>query len=381
MDQRLDKDSELAIDALRGIAALMVLFCHAFELGVSEVFGWDPTQTPGLWRFARASLGNGDFWVWCFFAVSGLCIHRSIARSILERRFSWWSYSLARLTRIYPLFLLGFLLAVLAWSLGLEFGSGEVKPAPWPQLAATLLNLQLLTSPFPNFGPSWSLTCEVVYYAVWPLTLLLMGGRVNRAAGLTMISTLSLTAGILLMWRVFHRMESSTLVDGIYIMSVLFPIWIAGAWAGGLWESLKISRAQWFLGLLLCLLVIVMEWILRYKSYPVWGRHLTSWGAIPGLILVLAGCHHLRLSSLKGAQAVCRWLGQLSYPCYILHIPLLVLIKEAVELMMPTATADHPVLLTALETLLLVLLLAAIGPRLERFFMSWRASFLKAVRS
>ena len=381
MDQRLDKDSELAIDALRGIAALMVLFCHAFELGVSEIFGWDPAQTPGIWRFARASLGNGDFWVWCFFAISGLCIHRSIARSITERRFSWWSYSLARLTRIYPLFLLGFLLAVLAWSLGLEFGAVEVNPAPWPQLAATLVNLQLLTSPFPNFGPSWSLTCEVVYYAVWPLALLLTGGRVSRAASLTLIGTLSATAGILVMWRVFHRMESSTLVDGIYIMSVLFPIWIAGAWAGGLWDSLKVSRAQCFLGLLLCLLVVVLEWVLRFKSYPVWSRHLTSWGAIPGLIMVLGGAHHLRLSSVGAAVPVCRWLGQFSYPCYILHIPLLVLINYGLDEMLPTFAAEHSVLLTLLETALLVLLLAAIGPRLERFFMSWRASFLKAVRS
>jgi len=183
MSQRLDKDGEMLIDALRGIAALMVLFCHAFELACSEIHGWDPDKASGMWRFARASLGNGDFWVWCFFVISGLCIHRSISRTIREESFSWQRYALARVTRIYPLFLVGLALAMVPWLMGLEFANdGTPNSAPWPQLGATLLNLQIFTATFPNFGPSWSITCEVVYYALWPLALIQMRGQATRAA-------------------------------------------------------------------------------------------------------------------------------------------------------------------------------------------------------
>lgn len=58
---RLSKEAELLIDALRGVAALMVLLSHGFEQAVAEMYGWDPHHTPGIWRFAKASLGNGDF--------------------------------------------------------------------------------------------------------------------------------------------------------------------------------------------------------------------------------------------------------------------------------------------------------------------------------
>jgi len=377
MTQRLDKDAELMIDALRGIAALMVLLCHAFELGVSEVFGWDPAKAPGLWRWARASLGNGDFWVWCFFVISGLCIHRSIARDIAGGTFSWRRYLAARATRIYPLFLLGLALAVVAWMLNLQYATdGDAHPAPWPQLAASLVNLQIFTSPFPNFGPSWSLTCEVLYYAVWPALLLLAGGRVSRAACVAFALFMSSVAGIYLIWHLLPRLQSSTAMDGLWTVCILAPVWVAGAWLGGQWGSLAVSRRTWHIGILSCVLVMILEWVLRYKHYPVWGRHFTSWGAAPGLVLLLAGAGHLHLAARAQVEPLCRWLGQFSYPCYILHVPLLVLVNHGVDKALPQFAAEHSVLLTTLETLLVIAILAFTGPPLERYFMNWRTKVL-----
>ena len=125
MDQRLDKDSELLLDALRGLAAFVVLFAHGFELAAGSAFGWHTPNTEG-WRWARAILGNADWCVWGFFVISGICIHRSIARGVASGKFNWWRYGLARVTRLYPLFLIGFALAIIAWSFGLDFA---VTPA------------------------------------------------------------------------------------------------------------------------------------------------------------------------------------------------------------------------------------------------------------
>ena len=377
-NERLGKDAELWIDALRGVAALMVLLSHGFELAVAEVYGWAPHQTPDLWRFARASLGNGDFWVWLFFVISGLCIHRSIAGSLHTGNFRWWRYFVARVTRIYPLFLLGLLLAIVAWSMHLDFATDAHDPAPWPQLISSLFNLQLLTAPFPAFGPSWSLTCEVMYYAAWPVALILCKGRIGSAVGLSLGGAFVTLAIILFVWKGLQRLESSAAVNGLWTITVLFPVWISGAWLGARWDDLaaRITKQRWIMAFGLCALLAILEWILRFKDYPVWGRHFVSWGAALGLVCVLAGARHVQLSASARSQAVCRWLGVFSYPCYILHIPLLLIINSKGDSILPEFSKNHPSWLTAAEILVVFLFLASIGPLLERATMSWRSKVL-----
>lgn len=375
---RLDKNAELWIDALRGIAALMVMLTHSFELAVTEVFGWDPHQTPGVWRFARVSLGNGDSWVWLFFVISGLCIHRSIAAAIDAGHFRWRKYILARITRIYPLFLLGLLLAIAAWSMHLDFGTEAHDPSPWPQLISSLFNLQLLSATFPAFSPSWSLTCEVMYYAAWPLALILFKGRVSQAIGLALGCTVAALLLILFLWKGLHRFETSALVNGLWTVAVLFPVWISGAWLGARWQEMRVhvTKRKWLAAIGLCVVVMVLEWILRYKDYPVWDRHFTAWGAAFGLVCVLAGAHHTQLSGHPKREAVCRWLGVFSYPCYILHIPVLLMVNAGGDALFADFSKKYPSLLTAVEILGVLLILAFIGPRVEKVTMNWRSKFL-----
>ena len=119
--------------------------------------------TPNLrYGAGRGHFGNAD-WCGCFFVI--------ISASASTARRPWggvgavqlvalWSGS--RITRLYPLFLIGLALAVVAWSQGLDFAVDEVNAKPWRQLGASLFNLRF-TTPFPAFGPSWSLSCEVLY--------------------------------------------------------------------------------------------------------------------------------------------------------------------------------------------------------------------------
>jgi peptidoglycan/LPS O-acetylase OafA/YrhL len=378
---RLGKDAELWIDALRGVAALMVLLSHGFELAVAEKYGWDPHETPGIWRFAKASLGNGDFWVWLFFVISGLCIHRSIVGTLQDGNFRWWRYIVARVTRIYPLFLLGLLLALVAWSMHLDFATDAYNPAPWPQLISSLFNLQLLTAPFPAFGPSWSLTCEIMYYAAWPMALILCKGRIGRAIGLSLGGAFFVLACILFLWKGLHRLESSAAVNGLWTITVLFPVWIAGAWLGASWDYLaaRITKQLWIMAFGLCALFMSLEWILRFKDYPVWDRHFVSWGATVGLVCVLAGARHARLSAHPQAQAGCRWLGAFSYPCYILHIPLLLILNSKGDALFSEFLKNHPAWLTFGEILGVVLILGLVGPSLERFAMRWRSELMAGI--
>lgn len=382
MEQRLDKDSELLIDAMRGIAALLVLFTHAFDLSVADAYGWNYANNPECWRWARASLGHGGFLVWCFFMISGICIHQSISRSIATGQFTWWRYAVARVTRIYPLFLLGLGLAFAAWLCHEDFGD-EFDSTPWRQLGASLLSLHILTTPFPAYETSWSLSCEMMYYAIWPAALLIMRGRANWAAAFSIFAVLLVTLGIITTWKVLHRLEHSAFFEGVWIVAVLFPVWVCGAWMGAHWGSARmaISRRTWISSILLCILAEGLLIVLKFKQYPVWAVHLAGWSSIPGLMLFLAGARYTRLSVRTWAEPVCRWLGQFSYPCYILHMQLLLLLDHVMDSYAADIVHQHPIWHAVIEFTVVLSLLVFVGPWLERLTMRWRAGLLTSLRA
>jgi peptidoglycan/LPS O-acetylase OafA/YrhL len=377
MKHRFDEDSELMIDAVRGIAALLVLVTHAFDIAVADVFGWDYAGNPVEWRWARASAGHGGYWVWCFFMISGLCIQQSISRSVAAGTFDWRHYLVARVTRIYPLFLLGLMIALLPWLLHDDFG-GAPAEKPWPQLFASVLSLQIFTTSFPGFETSWSLSCEMLYYIAWPVILLTLRGRVSRAVYVALGGSFVTLTGILVMWRVLHKMEHSTALDGLWTVAVLFPVWVCGAWLSNHWEAVssRVTRCMWISSLGLCALAEVLLVILKFHQFPGWAVHAASWASIPGLIIFLAGARHARLSSYSWSRPVCRWFGQFSYPCYVLHLQLLLILNHYLMLALPKTISLHPLFDFPLLLVPVLALLALAGPPLERRLMRWRARML-----
>jgi len=187
---------------------------------------------------------------------------------------------------------------------------------------------------------------------------------------------------ILMMWRVFHQMEHSTFVDGVWTVAVLFPVWVCGAWMAGQWGSaaLAVSRRKWIGAILLCIMSECLLVVLKVRQYPGWALHLVCWSSIPGLMLFLAGAHHARLSARAWAEPICRWLGQFSYPCYILHMQLLLLLDHVTDIYAREFVLRHPLLHTLLEFVVVVALLVVTGPWLERFFLRWRGGVLESLR-
>ena len=377
MNSRLDEDTELFIDALRGISAFAVLATHAIDLGIAEVFGLELRSNPEFWRCVRAVIGHGAFAVWAFFMVSGFCIHHSISRSIAAGSFSWRKYALARITRIYSLFLAGLFLAVACWFLTTSSAEGLIH-FPWPQFGASLVMLHGFTAAFPAFSPSWSLSNEMLYYALWPVALLVCGCSSNRAARFSMIGSLAVLTAILLLWRCSRRMESSTAMEGIWTMAVLFPIWISGAWLSTNWSwmSSHVSSRSWLQFIPLCVLSMGVLAIGRYQGEVARGINVTGLTAIPGLLVLIAGARHLHLGSNSWLKPVCRWLGQFSYPCYILHYQIIVLLNHYLPNGKTGGLWSNPVWRVSLLMIPTALALALIGPPLERRTMAWRARLL-----
>lgn len=378
MHRCFDKDSESFIDAFRGLAACGVLLTHAVDFGTAGVYGTDMALTPEPWRWVRASIGHGGFFVWSFFVISGICIHRSIARSMAANTFSLRRYFAARVTRIYPLFMLGLLLAVLVWWFTNEI-SGEPRVKPWPQFLASLFSLQVLTATFPNYNPSWSLSNEMIYYFVWPLALLLFGGcKIGRAFFICMVSTLLLALVIVTLWNAFHSFDQSALVGGMWTITVLFPLWAAGAWLGATWETVcaRISLRLWLWSVPLCVLSALLLVILKFKDSPPWARDLAGLSSMPGLIIFIAGAHHARLAQRDSTRRMSQWLGQFSYPCYVLHFQMMVVLDRTFLPELGGAVARNPLLRALILLVPVFLLLAIVGPWMERRTLAWRARFL-----
>ncbi len=375
--ERFPEDTVLLIDLMRGIAALLVLCTHAFDLSVVDAYGWDLSKDPDIWHLARAVFGDGAFGVWCFFIISGMCIHQSIARSIESGTFRWRSYVLARVTRIYPLFLLGLVLAIVAWELH-EDWSAVGAPHPWPQFFASLLSLQIFTSTFPSFSTSWSLSCEMIYYGMWPLLLLFFKGRTGRATSLAIAGSCLTLGFIVIAWHFSQRLNSSTAMDGLWTTMVLLPVWVAGAWLGANWREvgLRVTRRLWATSLLLCLAAEVILIVLKYQLLPGWALHMVSWIAVPGLMLFFAGAHHLALSKRPAWKPVAEWLGRLSYPCYILHMQLLLILHHFTLQWLPKSITGRPLIYLPFLLLPLLALMLLLGPPMESRVMAWRSRML-----
>lgn len=154
-----------ALDGLRGLAALLVVFYH---MVISSVFKFLPIVT------------NGDIAVDVFFILSGFVISSAYAGRIADSE-AMKRFLILRFFRVYPLhfcvlmvFLAQEVFKLYLWHKGATLNNG----APFtgdqsPGLfVATLFLVQAWGVFDRNFwnGPSWSISCEALAYLVFALT-------------------------------------------------------------------------------------------------------------------------------------------------------------------------------------------------------------------
>lgn len=137
---------ELNIEALRGFAALIVVFHHA----ILHKFSLDPAYSlSGSW--VNALPGHSS--VLLFFILSGYVIGLTNTKALTTK--SVFPYLRKRLVRLYPIYIISLLFTLVIISRHYSFGT----------IAGHFLFLQnsLVPSIFEN-NPLWSLNNEVLYY-------------------------------------------------------------------------------------------------------------------------------------------------------------------------------------------------------------------------
>lgn len=136
------------LDALRGIAALLVVVQHGGE-----------QLSAGFRQLTGSVLQLGQLGVLTFFLVSGFVIPLSLERGGLHR------FAVTRLTRLYPAYWLSLLLVLATWQAGVVAIPATFRdgPAPW-LVQATML--QSFVGVPQLQGQYWSLAFELIFYAL-----------------------------------------------------------------------------------------------------------------------------------------------------------------------------------------------------------------------
>lgn len=140
-----------ALDGLRGVAVLLVLFSHAskFKFFIHPYLNFN---------------GMGKYGVYLFFILSAYLLDRQIAIAIIQKKEGFWgNYFLRRFLRIYPLFTVALLVHLL-----LSLNGIDTVIKTWNDVFLHI-TLQRGENIF------WSIPVEFKYYFISPV-IMLVGG-------------------------------------------------------------------------------------------------------------------------------------------------------------------------------------------------------------
>jgi peptidoglycan/LPS O-acetylase OafA/YrhL len=311
-----EKSHYAILDRLRGVASLTVVVFHLFE----AYAGGDPQQQ---------IINHGYLAVDFFFLLSGFVV--AYAYDDRWGRMSQWGFYKRRLVRLQPMIVIGSVIgaALFAFQQFSIFPKVAGTPA-WQVIAVMLIGFTMIPLPksadirgwdetYPLNGPAWSLFYEYVANILYAVGLRRLS---NRALGVFV----ALAALALLHLCVFG--SRGDLIGGwaldaegvrIGLTRVAFPFF-AGVLLMRLGKRVQVRHA-----FALCSLLLVAS-----LAVPRLGGTGQLWlnGLYEGLCIILL--FPLIVAIGAGEKAadglsvrIARFFGDLSYPLYITHYPLI----------------------------------------------------------
>lgn len=281
------------LQALRGLAACVVMAHHALRVPSSE--GW-------AWQFGTIVL-NAHAAVVIFFVLSGYVLTKSLMRRGLTGR-SIFTFYVRRGFRIYPALWVGLGLGALYFAFfstlpgpNLPFWvAGKYDPAGF---TATQIAMDVAGLGTYLLGTAWTITVELVASLLLPgIVIALLAGR-----GATIVLFAALAA-------VAFIAETALLQVPFYLLQ--FAIGAALAVLPGLRAWVP---SGWMTGVSLLLLVF-------FKSLLPWDQYAFLITLVEGLssLVVIAYIGNRTVAPLRRQSLVT--IGDWSYSIYLLHLPI-----------------------------------------------------------
>lgn len=308
------------MDALRGLAAILVVISHAPFLYVGEYSRVDDVRWNQAF-YLISSLGGEAVIV--FLVLSGYWVGGSVISAFQRGRFHWPDYVTSRLTRLWLVLIPALALTAILDHVGLWMApeahvySGAGDDAVSSELAerstllvavANVLFLQArIVEPFGSNGALWSLSFEAAYYFAFPalLTAVLAKGLWRRAAGLLVVAI-------------------------VIAVSPAVVAFLGLSWSMGVAANLfarRMAARRWKASGRLQVLAATCTAAAALAS-PVTGSRWTLVAAVGLSTSALLICVHRDASwpkVLAPTVSAMAWVGRWSYSLYAYHMPVVTL--------------------------------------------------------
>lgn len=282
------------IDSVRALAALSVVFAHLVGPTLPGLLGHTPLAATVIPNYAKY-LFTGHPAVIAFFVISGFCIHYPYTRKSLPV-LPFWA---ARWTRIMIPVLAAIVLAKLARLKEYNFWDGYIL---------------------------WSIVCELFYYMLYPLFLLLsrwVTWRVQFYLALFLSFTVAIGLGS-------DQYGNAHVYGPLLNWVVALPSWLAGCVLAESIHKQKDSPtipSAYRVAFWRCLVAgvaSVLYWLTLNTGF---GYYLT----MNGFALLAYFWIRAEIASPSGQDGVLEGVGKWSYSIYLLHMPILVILARILK--------------------------------------------------
>ena len=316
------------LDGLRGVAAILVVFYHIFE-GLAFA-----AATNGVGDGLITTLNHGHIAVDFFFILSGFVI--SYAYDDRWGKMSTWQFFKRRLVRLHPMLVMGAVIGALAFAfVGFGKWDGTVAPVEWVMTAMLLTMFMIPAVPgvpyevrgngemFPLNGPAWSLFFEYLGNIIYALVI--------RRLSTRMVAVLAAVLGCLHAWFFVGNVSGYDMVgvgwtiDEINfwggLVRMLFPFTV-GVLLARTFRPRKMKGAFWVCSAMLVVLFSV-PYISPLKNMDISVNSLYEVVCITVVFPFVVWLGACGVSSSGVVTRMNRILGDLSYPLYIVHYPIM----------------------------------------------------------
>ena len=305
-----------AFDGLRGLAALIVVLSH--------------TSNSGFYLLPGADFGGiGKSGVFLFFVLSAFLLTRpllGVGWGAL-RPAQLGVFALRRVLRIYPLYALYLLAAVVTTLYAVPSVAGRPTPLPFP-LDWTAFWRQMSLQD--GFGVTWSIVVEFKFYFVLPFlatgmgVLLARGGRAWAVAGLAGVAV------ALAVWRRVSGAEFELLATLSY--AELFLVGCLGAVLsareiGAGWRRLAGVAAAVAGVAYLLTIPSLHSALVAEVAFSHFHEAILLFSAIWFAVVMWAQFDG-PLAKALFANPPMRHLGDISFSLYLLHVPVLTVMQR-----------------------------------------------------
>ena len=313
------------LDGLRGVAAILVLFYHIFEgFSFAEVTNGDGD---GIIRV----LNHGHIAVDFFFILSGFVI--SYAYDDRWKKMSTWQFFKRRLIRLHPMLVMGAIIGTMAFAIvGFEKWDGTTAPMGWVMTAMLLTVFMIPAVPgvpyevrgngemFPLNGPAWSLFFEYIGNILYALII--------RRLSTKMLALFTVIMGCLHAWFFVGNISGYDMVgvgwtiDEVNfwggLVRMLFPFTM-GMLLARTFSPRKVKGAFW-----MCSVALIALFAVPYMPSK-GGVSLNSLYEVVCIAFIFPLIVWMGACGCSGGKTarINKLLGDISYPLYIVHYPIM----------------------------------------------------------